>query len=303
MGDLEVNDLESPEVFRKSATATDDARDAGLQTPDDIVRYDNIRYGEDDKWNLLDVYHLKGVGAPQPAIVSIHGGGWVYGDKERYQFYCMNLAQRGFTVVNFTYRLAPEHIFPAALEDVNRVFVWIAEHAEEYCIDKERLFVVGDSAGGQLASQYLALLTDETYRKLFAFTVPDKQVRVRGAGLNCGVYDTKQDILDNENGLLQYYLACKAEEYLEEMDTISHITDQFPPSFIMTCCHDFLRHHGEPMYRLLLEKGVKCCYRLYGSEDRPEIGHVFHLDIRLPEAKLCNDEECDFFKEILEQEM
>ena len=57
------------------------------------------------------------------------------------------------------------------------------------------------------------------------------------------------------------------------------------------------------MYRLLLEKGVKCRYRLYGSEDRPEIGHVFHLDIRLPEAKLCNDEECDFFKEILEQEM
>ncbi len=299
---MEENDLQSPEVFRKSAAASDDARDAGLKTPEDIVRYDNICYGEDPRWNLLDVYHLKGASGPGPAIVSIHGGGWVYGDKERYQYYCMNLAQRGFTVVNFTYRLAPEHTFPAALEDVNQVFVWIAGHAKEYCIDRDRLFVVGDSAGGQLASQYLALLTDAGYRKLFPFEVPYDSVRVRGAALNCGLYDTKQNILDGEDGLLLHYLNFEKKKYLEQMDTLSHITDRFPPSFIMTSCHDFLRHHAKPMYRLLKEKGVICRYRRYGSEDRPDLGHVFHLDIRLPEAKACNDEECDFFRELLKEE-
>ncbi len=295
---MEVN---SPEEFRKSAGETDDARDAGLGTPEDIVRYDNIRYGEDNRWNLLDVYHLKGVDTPRPAIISIHGGGWVYGDKERYQYYCMDLAQRGFTVVNFSYRLAPEHIFPAALEDVNEVFVWIAEHGRQYQIDTERLFVVGDSAGGQLASQYLALLTCEEYRKLFDFSVPYDRLKVLGAGLNCGLYDTKRFIMEaDEDDIIFYYLNHDRETCLDRMDTVSHVTGQFPPSFIMTSCHDFLYPHAEPMYRLLQERGVACRYQVYGGEDRPEIAHVFHLDIRLAEAALCNDEECEFFRSILD---
>ena len=105
---MQVNSLESPQEFRKSAGQSDAVRDAGLETPDNIIRYDNICYGKDPVWNLLDVYHLKGVRGLCPTIVSVHGGGWVYGDKELYQYYCMNLAQKGFAVVNFTYRLAPE---------------------------------------------------------------------------------------------------------------------------------------------------------------------------------------------------
>lgn len=54
-----------------------------------------------------------------PVIVSVHGGGWGYGDKERYQYYCMSLAQQGFAVVNFSYRLASKYKFPAPLEDTN----------------------------------------------------------------------------------------------------------------------------------------------------------------------------------------
>ncbi len=296
---MQVNSLESPREFRKSAGQSDAVRDAGLETPDNITRYDNICYGKDPVWNLLDVYHLKGVRGLCPTIVSVHGGGWVYGDKELYQYYCMNLAQRGFTVVNFTYRLAPEHVFPAALEDVNSVFTWIADHGEEYQIDRDCLFVVGDSAGAQLASQYLALMTDADYRKLFAFTVPFDRLHVRGAGLNCGVYDTKQHILEGTDGLILHYLNFEKEKYLAQMDTISHVTEHFPPSFITTSYHDFLYGHAEPMYRLLQDLHVKCAYKVYGGEDRPEIDHVFHLNIRLEEATLCNDEECAFFRSLI----
>ncbi|MFR5151238.1 MAG: carboxylesterase family protein [Ruminococcus sp.] len=57
----------------------------------------------------LDVYRPKQAqGEDLPVIISVHGGAWMYGDKERYQYYCMSLAQRGFAVVNFTYRLAHE---------------------------------------------------------------------------------------------------------------------------------------------------------------------------------------------------
>ena len=95
----------------------------GMNTPEDIERWDNIVYGHDDReMQRLDVYRPKQAqGEDLPVIISVHGGAWMYGDKERYQYYCMSLAQRGFAVVNFTYRLAPESKFPAQLEDVNLV--------------------------------------------------------------------------------------------------------------------------------------------------------------------------------------
>ena len=67
----------------------------------------------------MDVYRPRDTDAVIPVIVSVHGGGWGYGDKERYQYYCMSLAQQGFAVVNFSYRLASKYKFPAPLEDTN----------------------------------------------------------------------------------------------------------------------------------------------------------------------------------------
>lgn len=73
----------------------DDKRDAGCTTPQDIRRFDDIVYGLNPSWNRLDVYRPKDAEGLLPVIVSVHGGGWVYGDKERYQYYCMSLAQQG----------------------------------------------------------------------------------------------------------------------------------------------------------------------------------------------------------------
>ena len=162
--------------IRTNWAISDRERDKGLTTPEDITRHDDISYGPCGEWNLLDIYHKKDITACQPTIVNIHGGGWVYGNKEIYQFYCMSLAQRGFTVVNFNYRLAPENKYPAALEDINSVFCFLKEHGKEYYVDTENLLVVGDSAGGQLASHYLTILTNPEFAKLFTFQTPDVKV-------------------------------------------------------------------------------------------------------------------------------
>ena len=75
------------DFIRKSFKEGDDIRDAGLEAPEDVIRYDDILYGADPKWQVLDVYRPKGrEGEKLPVIVSVHGGGWVYGDKERYQY-------------------------------------------------------------------------------------------------------------------------------------------------------------------------------------------------------------------------
>ncbi|HAE45552.1 MAG TPA: alpha/beta hydrolase, partial [Lachnospiraceae bacterium] len=124
------------DLIRDTFGSGDTERDRGLTSPPDVVRYDNILYGPDPKWNVLDVYRPKrSEGRDLPVIVSVHGGGWVYGDKDRYQFYCMELSRRGFAVVNFSYRLAPEAVFPAALEDTNRAFEWMLNNAGRFGFD------------------------------------------------------------------------------------------------------------------------------------------------------------------------
>ncbi len=279
----------------------DDARDAGLTAPENIARYDDISYGPHGKWNLLDVYRPKEAGdSLLPVIVSVHGGGWVYGDKERYQFYCMDLARRGFAVVNFSYRLAPEDRFPAAVEDVNAVFRWLLDHAGEYHLDLDRLFTVGDSAGGQLSAQYNAMLTDPSFAALYDFPIPADQLRVRGAAYNCAQFRFETKDPDQISRFtLETYFGENWLELVPRIDTLAHITPAFPPAFVMTSYYDFLKEQAPLMCRSLQERGIRYEYRLYGNEGEEHMGHVFHLNLRLKEAELCNDEECAFFRSLM----
>lgn len=283
------------ELFARS----DERRDKNFTTPSNMVRHDNIVYGPEETWNLLDVYYKKGTTACQKTIVSIHGGGWVYGDKDHYQYYCMDLAERGFTVVNFSYRLAPESKYPAALEDINRVFSWVKEHAKDYYIDIEKICVVGDSAGAQLSSQYLTILTNPEYQKLFSFEVPE--IKIRAVALNCGIYDAKEYCSRNQDELLKCYFG-KNPETEESIDVMRYLDGNFPPAFIMTAHCDPMKPHAEPLHEKLQALGVECKLRIYGTPENKKVAHVFHCNIVLPEAIACNDDECEFFTQYCEND-
>jgi len=284
--------------IRKNWLEGDTKRDEGLKTPDDIRRFDDISYGPYGKENLLDVYVQKSVTKPQATIVNIHGGGWVYGSKEIYQFYCMSLAQHGFTVVNINYRLAPESRFPAPLFDVNQVLTFLKENGPKYLVDTEKLVLIGDSAGAQIASHYAAIFTNPEFAKMFDFVIPD--VKIKAMGLNCGKYDGTENIVQEglETVYYEYIDAVDKEadpEIMIRMDTLKYITDKFPPSFIMSCQNDFLLKCAEPMHKLLTDRGVYSEVKIYGRKDQEEIAHVFHVNIKLKEATQCNDDECEFF--------
>lgn len=99
-----------------------------------------------------------------PVIVSVHGGGWFYGDKKLYSHYCCHLAQSGFVVVNFNYRLAPQNKYPSAIEDVAYLVKYIDDHARVFGLDMNRFFMLGDSAGAQLTAQYCIAASNQEYR-------------------------------------------------------------------------------------------------------------------------------------------
>ncbi len=88
-----------------------------------------------------------------PCLVFFHGGGWVIGDLDTHDVACRKLADEGqLMVISVDYRLAPEHKFPAAVDDAIAATKWIADNAKQLGIDASRLMVGGDSAGGNLAA-------------------------------------------------------------------------------------------------------------------------------------------------------
>lgn len=282
----------NPEELRAQWAQADAEKNRGLVTPPEIDRQNNISYGPHGVWNRLDVYRRKDAQGLQPVIVSVHGGGFFYGTKETYQFYCMALAKRGFTVVNFNYRLAPEWTYPTPLEDISLVMDWILRHGERYGMDVRNLFLVGDSAGGQLASQYALLRSNPRYAEHFSF--PVSPAPIGAVALNCGLYTIDEGFLTDEIPRRWYFGADVLRRFPEQLPMGRHITGDFPPSFVMSCPGDFLLPMAAPMAELLASRGVETVLRIYESREE-ELGHVFHVNQKLRTADICNDEECSFF--------
>ena len=284
-------------MFNIGATINDYKRDKAIPLPEGITQCRNMSYGSHGKWNLLDVYYPDGTTAPLPTIVSIHGGGYVYGSKEIYRRYGMDMARRGFAFVNFNYRLAHKWRFPTPLWDTNSVMEWVCKNAVRYHLDPSRIIIVGDSAGAQLASQYAAIATNPAYAAAFRMTVPD--ITVRALGLNCGMYNPKVFLANGTSGITRDYMGKTADLEDPCLQILEAIGSNYPAAHITTAHHDFLKEHAKPMYDFLTEQGIRCKLDIYGSEDDQTIGHVFHVTINTPEAIRCNDDAAAFFHNVL----
>ncbi|MHC5247298.1 alpha/beta hydrolase [Enterococcus sp. LJL90] len=292
MSEVKINPLELIPLMKES----DAKRDAGLVEPDSLVKVKDLSYGPYGVENTFDIYYPKGTTNLLPTIVSIHGGGFVYGDKELYRFYAMYLATQGFTVVNFNYRLAPASQYPAPIEDINNLMNWLLVNGLDYHLDMQQLFILGDSAGAQLVEQYTTFATNPEYAKLFNFAAAE--VKPKAVALNCGVY-----FLGGQEPLTAqfpfYYGDEPTAAILQQFPIEPFINKNFPPAYIMSASHDFLKDLVQPLAAVLNAQGVTTETKIYENPDGSELGHVFHIDQKSAIAKLCNDDELTFFKEYL----
>ena len=280
-------------TFNKNCTKNDAKRDAGLKVPEEIDVFKDLYYGKGGKDNSLDVYKPKNAEGKLPLLVSCHGGGYIYGDKELYSFYTMEFAKAGFAVINFNYTLAPKITFPNPVIDTNEVLKWAVENAVEYGFDLDNVVMIGDSAGAQIASQYAVCVSNPAYAKIMGVEVPD--FKLRALSLGCGIYSLT-DTGSNTRELEKIYLTNDSSKFGDKLKIMEHIDKNYPPSFLISSPGDFLVKNLEPMKKVLESAGVECDSKIYGNE---QTYHVFFIDIRSELGKECNAEQIAFLKKYL----
>lgn len=130
---------------------------AAPQVPDSVTWEEGIEYSNPEGTHLqLNMARPKKGDGPFPAVLCIHGGGFRAGKRDSYDGLCVTLAERGYVAVTITYRLAPQHKFPAAVHDSKAAVRWLRANAAKYHINPDRIGVTGGSAGGHLA-QFLGV--------------------------------------------------------------------------------------------------------------------------------------------------
>ena len=245
-----------PEEARKAAIE-------GLQElagePEQVARVEDLQIPGPGGAIPLRVYTPEGEG-PRPSLVYFHGGGWVVCDLDTHDVVCRAIARRsGGVVVAVDYRLAPEHKFPAAVEDCYAATLWVAANAGRLGIDVRRMAVGGDSAGGNLAAVVSLKCRDEG-GPLLALQVLVYPVT------NLASFDTAS-YRDFAEG---YYLSRAEMEwfrahYLTRLEDGAHPHASpllapdlrgLPPALVITAECDLLRDEGEAYAKRLEAAGV-----------------------------------------------
>lgn len=138
-------------ALARNAPALVDLIDRTTGGTRDVALVERARYG-DDPAHKIRVYRPHGAQGPLPVIVFVHGGGWHSGDPDDYGFVARGLVPEGFVVVLAGYRLRPEGIYPAMLEDTARAVAWAKGSVARHGGDPARLFLAGHSAGAYNAA-------------------------------------------------------------------------------------------------------------------------------------------------------
>lgn len=240
-----------------------------------------------------------------PVIVHIHGGGWLYGDKHSYyRYYSMELAQRGFAVLNINYRLAFNDSYPACIEDVLQVLHWVAEHAQDQRLNSAQVFLVGDSAGAHLSALAALIHTAPSLQKVYRYS--PAAVTIKALGLSCGVYDITRMVhqsLDLPMTRAMFQTLFNRSDYTKHplypyTSVSAHLHTAFPPAYVLSTKSDvpliketlaFL--DDLDMHQLTYKKRILPL--------KAKRFHVFNIKMIYPESVEVMDEMTTWFKTFL----
>jgi len=215
----------------------------------------------------LRVYDPCPADTDKGALLFFHGGGFIIGDLEQQDGLCRLLANRaGIVVVSIDYRLAPEHPYPAALEDGWNALGWLADNAFALGVDPTRVAVGGTSAGASLAAALCLLSRDRSGPPIAFQLLPYPATDLR-PGAWPETSDTLNSVLPRETAewFASLYLAGADPAQAYASPLVAADLSRLPTAFILTAEFDPLRDEAEAYGRRLGEAGVDASVKRYAG--------------------------------------
>ena len=274
--------------------------------PAGIAAQLDIRYDANDPEALLDVYYpadAAAQGRKLPTVVWIHGGGWISGSKNHISNYLRLLASQGFTVVGVDYPLAPHRPYPAALRQLNAALAFLKNSPPAGPVDAGRLFLAGDSAGAQLATQLAGIVSEPSDAQAVGIVPGIARQDLRGVLLFCGVYDIDLAFQDLNRRrfarLMRAYFSGSdypAPPTARQFSVLRTITQNYPPLFVTVGNEDVLAGQARRLVEAAQRNKVPVESLLFAADYKPALGHEYQWDLDLKEARLALDRSVAFMQ-------
>lgn len=186
-----------------------------------------------------------------PVALYVHGGGWVMHDLETHDVFCRYLAHvTGWALLSVDYRLAPEHPYPAGLDDVERAARWLRENGRRHRVDTDWVPAIGDSAGANLVAGLCVRDPRLVDHQVLLYPVTDRR-----AELDAGLENAALTIADMA-WMWEAYAPGDTADAAEVSVLGADNLAEHPPAVVVTCEHDLLRDQGEAYAAALAAHGV-----------------------------------------------
>ena len=256
----------------------------------------DVQYPSEFPNNFMDLYIRKDAsGNPVPTVIFIHGGGYTWGDKhecapdlsgaipER-DWFARSLVEAGYNVVCMNYALAPDYPYFTPVLQIASAVRFLLDNAAVYHLDMSRIVFAGNSAGAQLAGQYVCIQTDAAYASEVHMQRILTDGQIKAVLFNSGLLDTERfyktgyfihNYIFTRCGCA--YFGCKKgaeNEKMMQASLLRHVTADYPPVFISDGNWGSFTDQAENMAALLERLGVKHELNIYPRKEK-RLGHNY----------------------------
>nr|WP_263314859.1 alpha/beta hydrolase [Mammaliicoccus sp. Marseille-Q6498] len=249
----------------------------------------DVAYGHKAPNSQMDVIVPSNMkkGKKLPVIFWTHGGGFIAGDKKYKNPYLAQIAEQGFIIVNVNYALAPESQYPTPIQQLDQATKYTLKNKNKFNIDEKQIIYGGDSAGAQIASQYVAIQTNPRLQKQMEMKQTIQRSNLKGAILFGGLYNM-QTVRSTEFPRIDLFMTSytgteqwdKNFEKINQLSTVEQVTEKYPPTFLTVGDADPFDPQNREFNKVLKEQGVQTTTTFFDGTHGLHHQYQFHMNLK-----------------------